>query len=139
MNDSLFDEPGSDIAKIDADELMALWNAAAFHFGLHAARELTNERRRRCARLLKGKPSRSYWQDVIERITQSSFCKGANNRGWRADFDFLTRRDTHVKVLEGKYDDNASGGHHRGAARGRAFVYDETIATLPMRRVTGGH
>lgn len=58
-------------------------------------------------------PDLAYWRQVIERIAASSFCRGENNRGWRADFAFLVRAETHVKVLEGKYDD-------RGASNGAA-------------------
>jgi hypothetical protein len=60
---------------------------------------------------LKEQPELAYWRSIIERIALSSFCRGVNERGWRADFDFLTRQDTHIKVGEGKYDDRqeASG------------------------------
>jgi hypothetical protein len=49
-------------------------------------------------------PDEAYWVSVIERISKSGFCLGQNDRGWKADFDFLVRTDTHSKVMEGKYD-----------------------------------
>lgn len=45
-----------------------------------------------------------YWRSVIDKINQSDFCKGANDRGWKANFDWLIQIDTAVKILEGKYD-----------------------------------
>jgi hypothetical protein len=51
----------------------------------------------------KEHPSEEFWNDVIWKINQSEFCLGNNNRGWKADFDFLVRPDTAAKVLEGKY------------------------------------
>ena len=30
-------------------------------------------------------------------------CFGVNDRGWKADFDFLIKVNNAVKVLEGKY------------------------------------
>lgn len=46
------------------------------------------------------------WQNIIDKISASSFCTGDNERGWKADIDFLLANDTnYIKVLEGKYDD----------------------------------
>ena len=50
-------------------------------------------------------PDLAYWRSVIERIAKSRFCRGENPRGWTADFAFLVRAETHVKAMEGKYDD----------------------------------
>lgn len=42
---------------------------------------------------------------VFTKLEQSKFCKGDNNRGWRADFDWIFKNDSNwVKVLEGNYD-----------------------------------
>lgn len=49
------------------------------------------------------------WREVIRRLSASAFCRGANNRGWRADPDFLLAPDTANRVLEGKYDDRGAG------------------------------
>ena len=49
---------------------------------------------------------RENWPAGIERMRNSAFCQGANERGWRADVDFFLRPDTLVKLLEGKYDKN---------------------------------
>lgn len=38
------------------------------------------------------------------RISTSDFCRGKNERGWVATFDWLLQPDTAIKVLEGKYD-----------------------------------
>lgn len=45
-------------------------------------------------------------QEIFDRCTASRFLKGDNNRGWKADFDWITNRVNWVKILEGKYDDN---------------------------------
>jgi len=45
------------------------------------------------------------WQEIIEKLSQSAFCTGKNDRGWKADIDWLLKDDAnYVKVLEGKYD-----------------------------------
>jgi hypothetical protein len=138
---SLFDDDAP-IARIDADGLLAMWNEAAKAHGMRSARELNTGRRRRVAKILKEKPSRSYWQDVIERISQSGFCTGRlpgrDRRTWHADFDFLTRSETHTKVLEGKYDDGEFARAHGSADRGRAHVYSYA-PVLGMKQISGGH
>lgn len=44
-------------------------------------------------------------QKLFIKAEASSFLKGANNRNWAADFDWLINENNMVKVLEGKYDD----------------------------------
>lgn len=49
-------------------------------------------------------PDAIYWVGVVQRIAASSFCQGVNRDTWIADFEFLCRKETHIKTLEGKYD-----------------------------------
>ena len=58
-----------------------------------------------------GSPA-EYWAEVVHLLRLSNFCNGANDRGWIADFTFLLRPDTHLKVMEGKYANRA--GQNRG-------------------------
>nr|WP_295947841.1 hypothetical protein [uncultured Agathobaculum sp.] len=46
--------------------------------------------------------------DAFGRAQASSFCTGRNDRGWRADFDWLMNENNLVRVLEGKYGGSAS-------------------------------
>lgn len=57
----------------------------------------------------KEKPDPNYWETVVKKISQSKFCRGENDRGWKATFDFLIQPDTHIKVMEGKYDPPKTG------------------------------
>lgn len=86
------------------DELAATWNQTAQQHGFRLCHELNTDRRRAAAARLREKPAREYWLGVIARLTASDFCHGHNDRGWVPDFDFLTRKATHIKALEGKYD-----------------------------------
>lgn len=62
----------------------------------------------------------AYWEEVVKRIAASSFCRGEvdsrdGRKPWVAGFDFLVKPETHVKVLEGRYDDpDAAGGKSAG-------------------------
>lgn len=55
------------------------------------------------------KPDEEYWIKVIQRINDSSFCKGHNarpgNKPWVANFEFLVRPDAHYRIMEGQFDD----------------------------------
>jgi hypothetical protein len=48
----------------------------------------------------------------MKKILQSDFLCGKNDRGWRADFDFFIKPETHIKIMEGKYD-NRNGVKNR--------------------------
>lgn len=48
-------------------------------------------------------------QEVYDRCEASHFMRGDNNRGWRADFDWIFANSQNwVKVLEGKYDNRTN-------------------------------
>jgi len=82
--------------------LVKIWNQ---HRGcLSQVRGCSNQRRRMASSRWKEKPDEEYWVSVVTKIAASRFCNGANDRGWRADFDFLIKPGTHDKVSEGKYD-----------------------------------
>jgi len=55
-------------------------------------------------------PDPSYWEHVIKRIGASDLCNGKVKTpgkypdGWIAKFDFILRVETHVKAMEGAYD-----------------------------------
>lgn len=53
---------------------------------------------------IKEHPDLEFWSDAIGRMAKSDFLAGKNDRGWRADFDFLIKSQSIIKVLEGKYD-----------------------------------
>lgn len=44
------------------------------------------------------------WREVVDRVADSPFCCGQNDRGWTADVSWiLDNSDNYIKVLEGKY------------------------------------
>ncbi len=61
------------------------------------------------------------FQEAFEKVEASDFCTGQNDRGWKADFDWLIKNDNNIiKVLEGKYD-NDDGGETTGSDAARYF------------------
>ena len=47
--------------------------------------------------------------EAFEKAEKSSFLKGANDRNWKADFDWIMSDRNIIKVIEGKYDSELKG------------------------------
>lgn len=47
-------------------------------------------------------------ETVFNNIKESDFLNGKNDRGWRADLDFILREDKFIAILEGKYNNKRS-------------------------------
>jgi hypothetical protein len=45
-----------------------------------------------------------FWEGLFNDVLDCPFMLGANDRGWRADFEFLTMASKIQRFLEGKYD-----------------------------------
>ena len=56
--------------------------------------------------------SQSVFEELLEMAEKSSFLKGANPRGWKANFDWLVKENNAVKVLDGNYNDNEEKQEH---------------------------
>lgn len=58
--------------------------------------------RERCA---EGKPADTigYWRSFFEAVASRPFLCGENDRGWRADLEWLLRPENFLKVVEGRY------------------------------------
>jgi len=46
----------------------------------------------------------SDWFEYFTKILDSSFLTGENDRGWRADFDWIINQNNYLKVTEGRYE-----------------------------------
>lgn len=49
------------------------------------------------------------FRSACEKANESDFMTGSNDRGWKADFDFMIRVDKAINILEGKFDNKKSG------------------------------
>lgn len=87
---------------LEFSELLNLWNEYCGE--LPKVEKISDKRIKHMKNRLMHEPNLDYWKEVILRLSNSSFCLGNNSSGWRASFDFLLQPDTHIKVMEGKYD-----------------------------------
>ncbi|MES2355590.1 MAG: hypothetical protein V4568_14570 [Pseudomonadota bacterium] len=100
------------------DSFVEIWNDNCGT--LPKITKATDKRAKAIKARLSETPSLDYWRDIVVRIAASKFCQGENDRGWKATFDFLVKPDTHIKTLEGQYDE-------------RKPFAPKTNATVPSR------
>ena len=106
-NDMTF--PANDVQVEESDEslkpaeVVEAWNIVAKRKGLPLVKKLTRERQRRLGARLKDHTIDEF-TEAIKAIDRSPFLHGDNNRGWRADFDFLLQPNSFTKLIEGAYD-----------------------------------
>lgn len=77
--------------------------------------ELTEKRRAAILRFER-ELRRERFETVCAKANASPFCTGQNDRGWKADFDFLIRPDKATNILEGRYDDKRGGSSDPNSA-----------------------
>jgi len=86
---------------VELPRLAVLWNE---HSGQLPKVFKSNLNRNKKAATRFSEHSEGEWVDIIKRIANSQFCNGQNDRGWKADFEFLIKPDTALKAIEGTYD-----------------------------------
>jgi Helix-turn-helix domain len=92
----------------DLEWAVGLYNSMATKAGLSKVRILTEARRRKLRATLQRLGSRDAWHEVIDGIYGSDFCRGRNDRGWRADFDFALQEKSLPRILEGFYEQRSN-------------------------------
>ncbi len=86
--------------KIDFISFKEIYNQECNN--IPSVRTITEKRKTAIKKFLK-EFSKDEFSEVCREANKSSFLTGDNDRGWRADFDFLIRPDKAASVLEGKY------------------------------------
>jgi len=85
------------------EELKKIWNSKAPK-ELPRVTVITPRRNLHILKRLKEHNDLKWWEDLIVSMGQKPFLLGKNDRGWKADFDWLIKNsDNPVKVLEKEY------------------------------------
>ena len=93
---------------IPQTSLAFLWNAVCV--SLPKVISLSDKRKRQ-EKLRLSERTIEKWKDVFTKLNTSEFCKGNNNTGWKATYDWIvSNTDNALKVLEGKYDGKIGRG-----------------------------
>lgn len=84
-------------------EILEAWHQRMVPLGFPAVAKMTAQRERQLTARLKDS-TLDEWQRAMDALERSAFCRGENDRGWRADFDFLLQPKSFTKLIEGAYD-----------------------------------
>jgi hypothetical protein len=105
-------------------ETLDLYNETCGHV-LTKAQKLTPGRRKAIKARLE-EHGREGLAHIFAKAVASAFLTGANDRGWRADFDWLLKAENAVKVLEGRYDPPTPRGSEASLGRDLTVLDDDT-------------
>ena len=86
------------------DDAVCLYNETAGRAGLPKVLKVSDTRKAKLKARLKDCDGIEGWKAALSKLENSSFCKGENNKGWAADFDFLITEGKFISLMEGKYD-----------------------------------
>lgn len=96
-------------------------------------KSITDKRTKAIKKLLK-KYSLEDIKEVFTKSEESDFMHGNNDRGWKADLDFILREDKFVNILEGKYNSKMKSVSSEGHLK-----LDRRADKQKLRRdITGG-
>jgi uncharacterized protein YdaU (DUF1376 family) len=97
------EDMSSDDDRVSVKDIVEAWNELAEVRGLAKVVRVTDSRRKQIqARIKEYEPDD--WSKALTAIYKSKFLCGENDRGWKADFDFLLQPKSFVKLVEGAYD-----------------------------------
>lgn len=99
----------SNLQRGDVGEAVTLWNAMAACAGLPTVQRVTDTRRRAVRARLAECGGIDGWKVALGKVETSAFLCGDNDRGWKADFDFLLQAKSFTKLMEGAYDRERAG------------------------------
>jgi uncharacterized protein YdaU (DUF1376 family) len=88
---------------LTAEEVLEAWQERMVPLGFPAVVKMTASRKAQLKARLRD-CTVDEWQRAMDALERSAFCRGENDRGWRADFDFLLQPKSFTKLLEGAYD-----------------------------------
>ncbi len=75
---------------------------------------------------------------LFEKAEASDFLKGKNDRGWSANFDWMTNENNMLKVLEGNYDNKSSPKNKQSNQFNNFPQRDNVDFDELERKMTGG-
>lgn len=90
------------------------YNFVAMKHTLPRCQNLTEARKKALRRRLKESGGVEGWKHACDLLDRSAFLTGKNDRGWRANFDFMLQAKSFTKLMEGGYDSFKSPGGKNG-------------------------
>ena len=98
--------------------MVDVWNQVCVEAGLAKVLKLHTTRTRKLEKRLTEdfRGLMAEWQAFCAQIAASPFLTGRNDRGWKADLDWVIEPRNFAKIVEGNYDDRSgtANGHDQG-------------------------
>ena len=85
-------------------EAVEIYHEVCVPAGLSRVQKLTGKRQAAIRRRLYDCGGLDGWRAACQRVADSPFLLGDNDRGWKADLDFLATESKFTKLMEGGYD-----------------------------------
>jgi hypothetical protein len=95
----------------DVQAAFDAYNDLAKDIGLPVAQMLTPKRKTGLRQRLADAGGIQGWHTALEKARASPLCRGDNDRGWKADLDFLLQQKSFTRLMEGSYDNGINGGN----------------------------
>ena len=89
--------------ELTVEDVVEAWNDLADQCGLAKVLKLNDTRRKQVKARIREYNTED-WSKAMGAIYRSKFLRGENDRGWKADFNFLLNPNKFIKLLEGSYD-----------------------------------
>lgn len=125
---------GDDVQPIDEITIaVSAYNATAASAGWPRIQVLSKQRRANLKARLAECGGIDGWVAALTKAKASPHCCGQNDRGWVANFDFLTRQSSFAKLMEGNYDARQSPQHNRQLSRADATSLAIAVAGATRR------
>jgi len=97
------DMSSDDDAPVRPQEIIDAWNSMAKRVGLSEIKVLNSKRMVSLKARIRECPDVETWSVALQNIERSKFLRGENDRGWKANFDFLLQPSSFTKLIEGSY------------------------------------
>lgn len=88
----------------DAAEAVGAWNEMAGRHGLAQVSRLTEARHQKLRHRLSEAGGLDGWRHALGKLAAAKWMHGENDRGWKADFDFMLQQKSFTRLVEGGYD-----------------------------------
>ncbi len=98
--------------------------------------KISKTRQIRISNLIKNY-SKEKLKDVILKCKNSNFIQGENDRDWIANFDWITKSENFIKILEGNYKNKENGSSKQNTAESKQPVAGRQSAETIAKNLQG--
>ena len=97
-------------APINYEELKRFYNEN--NNNMSDVRVLTDKRKKQLRARINDDGVETF-KEAVKKAAESDFLNGKNDRGWKADFEFIVNPNKFNKILEGAYDNHTRPGYEK--------------------------